>query len=152
MQVETIRDVLNWTVLFHQNLKECLEHCAKQNKDERARMLLSYLADHEASLERMVQGFENDADENALSTWCYDYIAKHAIIKHGHCVSPFTALDVPHIMEKIVNHHEEVLELYTHLYSRVDIDSAKALLDKLHDVEENEIKRMVQSANRFSDM
>jgi uncharacterized protein (DUF305 family) len=55
-------------------------------------------------------------------------------------------------MEKIVNHHDQVIELYIHLYSRVDIDSAKALLDKIKDVEENEIKRIVQSANRFSDM
>ena len=32
MQVETIRDVLNWTVTFHKNLKDCLKHCSEQNK------------------------------------------------------------------------------------------------------------------------
>jgi CRISPR/Cas system CSM-associated protein Csm4 (group 5 of RAMP superfamily) len=152
MQVETIRDVLNWTVSFHKNLKECLADCSKQNEDERARMILNYLSDHEKSLEQIVQGFEHASDKKALNTWCYDYMEKHPIIKHGHCDSPFKALDVPHIMEKIVNHHDQVIELYIHLYSRVDIDSAKALLDKIKDVEENEIKRIVQSANRFSDM
>ena len=55
-------------------------------------------------------------------------------------------------MENIVNHHEQVIELYEHLYSRVDIDSAKELLETVKSVEENEIKRMVQTANRFSDM
>jgi uncharacterized protein (DUF305 family) len=115
-------------------------------------MTLNYLSDHEGSLERIVQGFENAADKKALNTWCYDYMEKHPIIEHGHCDSPFKSLDMSHIMEKIVNHHEEVLELYTHLYSRVDIDSAKELLDAIHDVEENEIKRMVQSANRFADL
>lgn len=152
MQVETIRDVLNWTVSFHKNLKDCLKHCSKENKDERARMILDYVSDHEERLERLVKEFENTADEKALNTWCYDYIEKHPIIEHGHCDSPFKELDMSQIMEKTVNLHEQVIELYTHLYSRVDIDSAKELLDELKDVEENEIKRMVQSANRFSDM
>ena len=57
MQVETIRDVLNWTVSFHKNLKDCLKHCSKLNNDERAQMILSYLADHEGSLARIVQGY-----------------------------------------------------------------------------------------------
>ncbi len=152
MQVETIRDVLSWTVSFHKNLKDCLEHCSKQNKDERARMVLSYLSGREGSLERIVKGFEKTADKNALNTWCYDYIEKHPIIEHGHCDSPFKELDMSHIMEKIVNHHGQVIELYTHLYSRVDIDSAKELLDTIKDVEENEIKQIVQSVNWFSDM
>ena len=152
MQVETIRDVLNWTVSFHTNLKDCLTHCSTQNKDERARMVLTYLSDHEGSLARVVKGFIKTADEKALNTWCYDYMEKHPIIKHGHCDSPFKELDMAHIMEKVVNQHEQVLELYTHLYSRVDINSAKDLLDTIHDVQENEIRRMVQSANRFSDM
>lgn len=152
MQVETIRDVLNWTISFHRNLKDCLLHCSKQNKDERSQMILRYLAEHEGSLERMVEGFENIADEKALNTWCYDYIDKHPIVEHGHCDSPFKEMDMSHIMEKTVNHHEQVLELYNHLYSRVDIDSAKELLETIQNVEENEIKRMVQTANRFSDM
>jgi hypothetical protein len=152
MQVETIRDVLNWTVLFHKNLKDSLKNSAKQNKDERARMILNYLSDHEESLEHIVQGFENAADENALDTWCYDYIEKHSIIEHIDTDSLFEELDMPQIMEKIVNHHEQVIELYIHIYSRVDIDSAKNLLDTIRDIEENEIKRIVQSANRFSDM
>jgi hypothetical protein len=152
MQVETVRDVLNWTVLFHKNLKVSLKQSSKQNKDERARMILSYLSEHEESLEQIVQGFENTADEKALNTWCFDYIEKHAIIEYVHCDSFFEELDMSHIMEKIVNHHEQVIELYIHIYFSVGIDSAKKLLDAIKDIEENEIKRIVQSANRFSDM
>lgn len=152
MQVETIRDVLNWTVSFHKNLKDCLKHCAHLNKDERAGMILNYLADHEGSLARIVQGFVNTADKKALNTWCYDYMDKHPIIKHGHCESPYQELDMPHIMERTVANHKHVIELFEHLYSRVDTDSAKELLETIKGVEENEIKRMVQTANRFSDM
>lgn len=152
MQVESLREVLQWTAAFHQNLKACLLDCSDENKDERARMILVYLADHEGSLERIVRGFSNTAESKALNTYCYDYLEKHPILKHGHCGSPFMNLDTDHIMEKIVDQHEQVLAMYDHLHSRVDIDSAKELLDTIRDVEENEIKRMVQSANRFYDM
>jgi len=73
---------------------------------------------------------------------------KHQIVEHGHCDSPFKSLDMSHIMEEIVNRHEQAIELFSH----VDINSAKELLDTINDVEENEIKRMVQAVNRFSDM
>ncbi|MBH0059177.1 ATPase [Pseudoalteromonas sp. SWXJZ94C] len=152
MQIETIRDVLNWTVLFHKNLKDSLNQSSEQNKDEGARMMLRYLSEHEESLENIVQGFENTADVKALNTWCFDYIEKHSIIERVDCNSLFEELDISDIMEKIVNHHEQVIELYIHIYSRVDIESAKTLLDTIKDIEENEIKRIVQSANRFSDM
>ncbi|MGX5914020.1 ATPase [Aliidiomarina sp. Khilg15.8] len=152
MQVENLREVLLWTTAFHENLQECLQHCAKENTDERARMTLVYLADHEESLARVVKGFATTADSKALNTWCYDYLEKHPIVKHGHCDSPFKSLDTDHVMEKVVDQHEQVIGLYEHLYSRVDIDSAKELLDTIKDVEENEIKRMVHAANRLSDM
>ncbi|WP_258807669.1 ATPase [Pseudidiomarina sp. CB1] len=152
MQVETIRDVLHWTIAFHENLRDCLQHCAQLNKDERAKLILRYIAEHEDSLARIVKGFANTAEAKALNTWCYDYIDKHPIIHHGHCESPFQALDMPHIMEKTVDHHTHVIELFEHLHTRVDIDSAKELLQTIQNVEENEIKRMVQTANRFSDL
>ena len=47
MQIETLKDVLHWTREFHQHLSQCLSHCADKNTDERARMILAYLSNHE---------------------------------------------------------------------------------------------------------
>jgi len=40
-----------------------------KNEDGRAKMILNYLSDHEGSLERIVQGFENAADKKVHDTW-----------------------------------------------------------------------------------
>lgn len=152
MHVETIKDVLNWTVAFHENLKDCLRHCARLNNDERAKMTLQYLAEHEGSLARIIKGFANTAEAKVLNTWCYDYLDKHTIVKHGHCESPYKNSDMNHIMERTVEHHQHVIALFDHLYSRVDTDSVKELIETIKGVEEHEIKRMVQTANRFSDL
>jgi hypothetical protein len=45
---------------------------------------------HGASLERIVNGFVNTADNKALNTWCYDYIKKHPFIEHGQVAVPAT--------------------------------------------------------------
>lgn len=152
MQIETLKDVLHWTREFHQHLSQCLSHCADKNTDERARMILAYLSDHEKSLTKVVNGFETSGDEHALNTWCMEYVAKHPIVRHAHCDAPFAELDAAQIMEVIVDQHQQVIELYRYLASRADIPSARELMESLRSLEEHEMMRMTQSTNRFSDM
>lgn len=120
--------------------------------DERARMILAYLSDHEKALTKVVSGFETSGDEHALNTWCYEYVAKHPIVRHAHCDAPFAELDATQIMEVIVDQHQQVIELYRYLASRADIPSAKELMESLRSLEEHEMMRMTQSANRFEDL
>lgn len=152
MQIETLREVLHWTKEFHQHLSKCLSDCADKNTDERARMILAYLYDHEKILTRVVDGFEQSGDEHALNTWCYEYVQKHPITKHAGCDAPFGDLDATQIMKVIVDQHQQIIELYRYLASRAEIPSARELLETLGTLEEHEIMRMAQSANRFSDM
>lgn len=152
MQVETLKDVLHWTRAFHQHLSQCLSHCADKNTDERARMVLAYLSNHEKILSQVVSGFETSGDEHALNTWFYEYINKHPIVRHVHCDAPFADLDATQIMAVIVDQHQQVIELYRYLASRADIPSARELLETLRSLEENEMMRMTQSTNRFGDM
>jgi len=152
MQIETLKDVLHWTREFHQHLSQCLSHCADKNTDERARMILAYLSDHEEALTKVVGSFETSGDEHALNTWCYEYVVKHPIVRHAHCDAPFAELDTTQIMEVIVDQHQQVIELYRYLASRAEIPSAKELMESLRSLEEHEMMRMAQSANRFGDL
>ena len=152
MQIETLKDVLHWTREFHQHLSQCLSHCADKNMDERARMILTYLSDHEKALTKVVGSFETTGDEHALNTWCYEYVAKHPIVRHAYCDAPFADLDATQIMEVIIDQHQQVIELYCYLASRADIPSAMELMESLRSLEEHELMRMAQSANRFGDM
>ena len=152
MQIETLKDVLHWTREFHQHLSQCLFHCADKNMEERARMILAYLSDHEKALTKVVSGFETSGDEHALNTYCYEYVAKHPIVRHAHCDAPFAELDATQIMEVIVDQHQQVIELYRYLASRAEIPSAKELMESLQSLEEHEMMRMAQSANRFGDL
>ncbi len=77
MEVKTFIDLIEWTRNLHGKLARCLTHCASCHIDERASMLLEYLASHETEMERMVEAFERQADPKAARTYVYDYITTH---------------------------------------------------------------------------
>jgi hypothetical protein len=152
MQIETLNDVLHWTKEFHKQLSRCLKHCADENQNTRAQMLLTYLVAHEDKLTEAVAQFEQWGDSSALNTWCYEYLDKHPIVQHEHCNAPFAELDAEQIMAIIVEQHQQVIELYRNLFSRADIPSARELLRGLKSLEEHEAMQMSHAANRLHDL
>lgn len=152
MQIETLRDVLSWTEIFHKRLSESLSQSAEASTDERAKMVLNYLSGHEQDLTKVIKDFELNGNENALNTWCAEYIQERPISRRLHRDVSFENLNTEQVMEVIVDQHKQVVTLYQYLASRADIPSAQEILSALSSMEEHEIKRMVHAANRFSDM
>ena len=77
MEVRTFGDLIDWTRQLHEHLASCLAHCATEHEEERAQMLLNYLAAHEAEMQRVVARFEQQADTKALKTYVYDLSLIH---------------------------------------------------------------------------
>ncbi|GAB3114895.1 ATPase [Aestuariicella hydrocarbonica] len=152
MEIETLRDVLDWTRKFHEKLSQCLSNSVDKNSDERARMVMAYLADHEQALAKVIRGFESTGDEDALNTWFNEYVNKTPVLQKVHSKTPFANLNASQIMEVVADQHQQAIELYRYLARRADIDSAQEMLEALLSLEEHEIMRMTQSTNRFSDM
>lgn len=152
MQIETLRDILQWTQEFHQHLSKCLSQGAVESGDERAKMVLDYLADHEKSLTKIIHGFEVLGDQQALNTWFYEFVTKQPIVQNTHGDTKFSELDAVQIVEVVVDHHKQLIELYRYLAGRADTASAREMLESLMSLEEHEIMRMVQSTNRFEDL
>lgn len=152
MQAENLKDVLDWTIDFHQQLSLCLTDCAKENENERAKLLLDYLAQHEQSLTEVITEFKKIASKNALNTWCYEYLDKHPIMKHKHNDVPFADLNTLQITEAVMHMHQQVITLYRDLAAQTVVNSARELLEELLSLEEHEAMRMTQSANRLEDL
>ena len=152
MQVETIRDVLEWTRKLHRYLKECMQHCADTSENEREAMLLNYLAEHEKRLAEVINKFEESSNDKALNTWCYEYVDKKPISPHGKCEGPFSEMKVGEIIEEIFHMHDQVIDLYRYLYSRAGSSSPKELLGALLELEKNESMLIAQNTGRLKDI
>ncbi|WP_163560254.1 ATPase [Halomonas sp. NO4] len=152
MKIETFQDLIEWTRQLHAHLAECLKHCATRQEETRAKWLLEYLADHEATLEQTIANFERQADPKALHTWVYDYLSHTPITPHQACRAPYAEMSFDAICQAIFALHDEVIELYRYLEGRAEIPEARELVRELLRLEEHEAMRLSQQTNRARDL
>lgn len=152
MEIRHFSDLIEWTRKLHANLAECLAHCASQHEDERARLLLDYLASHEAEMEKMVAAYERQADPKAAGTYVYDYIPHDPITTHLVCDDHYARLDAEAISAEVFDFHEQIISLYRTLVGKAEIREVADLMHSLLDMEENETKRLVGQTERMDDL
>lgn len=152
MKVTTFSDLIDWTRATHHRLAESLADCSMQSQQELARMLLTYLADHEAAMEKIIDGFENQADPKALNTWVCDYLGHDPIDPYRTSDAPFAKMTFDEICASVFDVHNQVIDLYRNLLGRADIPEARELLQSLLGMEEHETMRLAQQTNRMRDM
>ncbi|MDJ0857845.1 MAG: hypothetical protein QNJ03_02115 [Dinoroseobacter sp.] len=152
MKVQRISDLIDWTRGIHQQLAERLAEGSTQHESEITKMLLGYLADHEATLEKIVDGFEQKSDAKALNTWVYDYLEHESIDLHRYSAKPFAEMTFDEICGLVFDVHNQAIDLYRELLTRADIPEAQELLQALLAMEEHETMRLAQQTNRMRDM
>lgn len=152
MQVETMADVLEWTRGAHANMARCLEHCSASSKHEKVKMLLDYLAQHERTLERVLKLSQEDASQQALNTWCYDYFDKAPVKPHERCDNDFRDRDLNEIIANVLAMHEKMIGLYRYIASRTEVPSSRALMESLLELEEHEAMRLARDTGRMTDL
>lgn len=149
MEVKTFFDLIDWSRDLHASLAKCLSHCASRHQDERAALLLDYLASHESDMEEMVASFERKADPKAAQTYVYDYIPHNPITTHLVCDDHYATLDAEAIRTEVLDFHEQIISLYQTLVGKAEIPEAEELVAFLLDMEENETKRLVRQTGRM---
>lgn len=154
MEIKTYEDLIEWARQLHLHLSRCLSECATKNKDERASALLTYLAGHEAEIERITAEFEKQADEKALKTRLYDYHeTDHSGIRnHDSCDGHYAGMDADSITREIFEFHDQVTNLYKELALKTEIPEASELVESLRDMEENEAMRLAHQISSMNDL
>lgn len=152
MQIKTFSELIEWTHSLHADLALCLAHCASRHSDERASLLLDYLASHESAMEKMVAAFARQADPNAGHTYVYDYIPHNPVATHLLCDDHYAELDADAIGIEVMEFHQQIISLYRTMIGKAEISAAVELMQSLLDMEENETKRLVHQVGRMNDL
>lgn len=151
MKIESLRDILHWTIQFHEQLANCLEHCAPSHS-ERTRMVMLYLIAHEQHLSFLVDSFSDKAQLGELETLFIEYLEKTPKLLHGHCDGAFENKTESDIVSTVFEQHQQVIALYEYLKEQAVVPHHKELLSNLLQIEHQEIILMAQGLNRFQDM
>lgn len=151
MPNRTLHDMIDWTRNFHQHMHAILSQSAQQTKNERARMLLEYLAEHEHTLAHTIRRFDETASDTASNTWVSDYKEQFPPSEHDHPDRPYASMTTEEIMHAVNEQHLRVIGRYQNLKDFVQ-GAAQDLIEQIVEMEEQEIQRMAQSANRLEDL
>lgn len=152
MQIEQIKDILDWTVSYHQQMGQCYEQCVNQSESTRIKMLLDYLASHEQQLANAISKYEAIADPRDLGTWCVEYVNKNPMLAHTLCEANLNELDIHQIVAKTIDMHDQLIDLYVHLAARAPTERTKELFDNLVLLEQKETMRMVRDSESLEDL
>ena len=151
MPNKTLHDMVDWTQKFHRDMAQSMQLAAAETNSERVRLLLGYLVEHEQELARMAGRYGENASETALNTWVSAYMEQYPPEDHPLEYQPFTGMDTAEIMTALQQQHDRVINIYRHLEDFVH-GSANDLVGDLRNLEEQELLRISQSANRLEDI
>ena len=151
MQVKTIKEVYDWTVLFHTQMAANF-HSVKPILDERNAMLVDYYLNYEKKLAEDLVGFKAITEINTLDTYCYEYFAKNPELITFEDISKDQQFDEKVIQAYLSEQHQKVIELYEYLLERAETQSGQEKLQQILELEKQGIKQMMQSTNRHMDM
>ncbi|RNL66708.1 hypothetical protein [Zhongshania marina] len=152
MRIETMGDVVTWSSGFHSNLADFIEASVAQSKDERLKMLSSYIADHERQLAKTIAAFEVVESDNALGTWCTEFLNKQPLPDTAIKDERWAHFSANELMDEVRGIHQQLMALFSHLLSRSAATPAADMLEQLLDVEEHQLMLMAHSANRLEDL
>lgn len=151
MQVKTIKEVYDWTVLFHTQMAANF-YSVKDLLDEHNAMLVDYYLNYEKKLAEDLVGFKAITEINTLDTYSYEYFAKNPELITFDDISKDQQFDEKVIQAYLSEQHQKVVELYEYLLERAETQSGQEKLQQILELEKQGIKQMVQSTNRHMDM
>ncbi|TCO76102.1 hypothetical protein [Chromatocurvus halotolerans] len=152
MKAETVDDLVNWTRDTHGLLARRLRQSADQQSRTRSELLMRYLADHEAALEKMVAEYEGRADQGSLGTWVYDYVTENPVHIDNLDADAHGESDVEEISATIFAVHTQLIGLYRYLLGRADTPDLRDLIKELLALEQHEAMRLAHQVNRVVDV
>lgn len=148
MRIESFQGLIEWTQASHAAMASCLTKCASENPDERASLVLTYLASHEAKLEKMVIEYaQRDAgsDGDALTVG----VAADAAPQ---CNGRFAKLSADQITEQVFEHHDQIIRFYDEMVTKVKNPRVVEKITEMRDMQLKESKLLVRQTGRMQDV
>lgn len=148
MKIESFKGLIEWTQASHTAMAKCLASCASENPDERASLVLTYLAAHEAKLEKMVAQYAR-GDSEAGGRELPDNVAAAGPVQ---CNGRFAKLSADQITEQVFEYHADIIKFYDDMIAKVKNRRTVEKMTEMRDMELKESKLLVRQTGRMQDV
>jgi hypothetical protein len=152
MRYKTVKDILDWTAELHRQLGLLAEKVAEDPERDRLKLVVDYLADHEARLKQAMLDFEKDIPEGLLSTW-FDRAPDFPmpdLVQDAHDLAH--AVNIEQAVSLVVEFHDQIVTIYNNLAEQTNNERIRELFESLAALEEHDKLRLVRNAHHMRDM
>lgn len=152
MHIRTFGELVDWVRRIHHQLSEEMAASSLKQQQERAKMLLQYLAEHEAKLDLAIGEFERQGDPKAMSTRLYDYFDRNPVQTHRLCDKLYADMSFDDISREVFDVHDQIMSLYQTLIGKAEIPEIRQLMESLLELEEHEAMLLARQIGRMDDV
>lgn len=147
-----IGELLRWIADFHAQQQRCYTEAAESTDDQRVRMALEYLAEHEQTMQSELERYLEQAHAELLDTWFDDAVALPHTIAVEHQQADHAALDVEDVLATGITVHRTIEALYRQRQVTAPTPEIGELFDALVRHQNAELRRMVRDMGRLQSM
>lgn len=155
MQITNFTQLIEWTHQLHQHLANALKQGGELHQQERAQMLLAYLAEQEQKLAQTINRFARESNTEGLDAYVpylYSAFEQHPIHTQRLYTQPFNTLSIPEISQIMFDVHDQIVDFYQRLVNESQISSATEILGSLLEFEQEAEKRLATQIGGMDDM
>lgn len=148
MRIESFKGLIEWTQASHAAMAQCLTRCAAENQDERAALVLTHLASHEAKMERMVGLYATRTFGEPEG----DLEVALAADGPAQCNGRFATLSATEISSEVFAFHDKIINFYDDMIAKVKKRDVVEKMIEVRDMELKEAKLLVHQTGRMDDL
>lgn len=150
MRFKQLKDVLDYLINAHQQMGEYYTQLSDTVLQQRVKLILDYLAEHENHISNELLQYEKDAPYGVLNAWFQDIQDDPLLLKLEQPPAP--DLSEEQVMRIALELDDRLISLYEQLASHCKSSAARDALENLLDQEKQRKKRFVLSMLRMHDL
>lgn len=153
MRFHQIRELVLWAADYHARLASTYTRQATGDVEDRVRMALRYLAEHETNMQASLEQYlaEGSEHRSVLNTWFDD----PADIPHAQVLDQLIASmrcdDVQSVLATALAAHRTLQDLYTHRAEHAVTTAESEFFEALTNGHEGEVRRLSRDMQRLED-
>lgn len=149
---ETIRDVVDNAIEVHRQATDAYQRLRGRVGNDRVRMLLGYMIDHQNLMETRVRQYKDSAADAVLSTYIQYSLDEDPQQFLQSKIEEMDTLDIKDVEALAARVDDYLVNLFDAALQEMDSPKVMELLQDLLDLERLERRKLTMSISSLSDM
>ena len=150
MRYTQVRDMLDQVRDFHGQLAEYYHQLSDSSDQQRVKLLLDHMSNHEKQLQESLRDYEEDASEQVMNTWvdckyCDEVLATCKRVP----IASETSVDS--VVKATLDIDNCLVRFYREVAEKVESETVRDVFRNLVDMEESELRQLAFSALQVRD-